>query len=204
MSWAANVRKCLVVLCVSFACALPAIAGTLWDSKCQDHLSRLRELVPAVLADSPSPSSLSSFFEALPSDFACFDHLFGYHGGPGPLYSEPQLYLLFPGMRAAVEREAYVRKLVSLSINGQWQADQTGALRGAVHFTLETDTGLFVRLANKLPAEQEATVWWFLFSSIHPQALTPELQKKVCQGSDRSCRLSKKAYTRAEAEEHNH
>ena len=111
---------------------------------------------------------------------------------------------LFPKIAAVVPLDTYSKKLVALSVNARWEADQTGALQNAVRSIGDAHPKLFVGLANQLAAESETSAWWFLFSDIHPQPLAPAVQSAVCEASKRSCELAKQAYSRARAEEHGH
>ena len=187
------------------------LAGSQSAAACPDeayerHLSALRGLVPAVTTAEPERSALASFFEALPPDFACFNRLFGYSDGPAPLYSEPQLYSLFPKIISAVAQPDYARKLVGLSVNARWEADQTGALQRATRSVLDTETKLFIKLLADLSADSERSVWAFLFGGPHPSnvPLTANVQSTVCEASTRSCQLSKEVYAQAVSEEHTH
>jgi hypothetical protein len=165
-------------------------------------------LLPAVIVDKPERTSLVDFFEALPTDFACFDHLFGYSEseGPAPMYSQPQLHFLFPKIAVVLPQDVYIRKLIGLSIHAKWQADQTGALQDATRLVLDTETPLFVRFLGELDAESERSVWAFLFGGPHPsnEPLEPSVQKRICEASVRSCVLLREEYAHALSEEHTH
>ncbi|MDH3523808.1 MAG: hypothetical protein OES32_09500 [Acidobacteriota bacterium] len=187
------------------------LAGSQTAAACTDeayerHLSALRALVPAVTTAEPERSALARFFEALPPDFACFNRLFGYGDGPAPLYSEPQLYPLFPKIASAVAQADYARKLVGLSVNAKWEADQTGALQHATRSVLDAETELFVKLLADVGTDSERSVWAFLFGEPHPSKvpLSATVQSMVCEASSRSCQLSKEVYVRAVSEEHTH
>jgi hypothetical protein len=176
------------------------------DAEYEKHLVALRALTSSVAGDQPDPTALASFFKALPPDFSCFNRIFGYGDGPAPLYSEPQLFPLFPKIAAVVPKPDYARKLVGLAVNARWEADQTGALQDATRAVLDSDTRLFVKLLGELNAESERSVWAFLFGGPHPsnEPLSPSVQSNVCEVSTRSCDLSKQVYARSVSEEHNH
>jgi len=176
------------------------------DAEYEKHLKALSALTSAVKAEKPEQSALTAFFQALPPDFSCFNRLFGYTDSPAPLYSEPQLHDLFPKIAAAVPKQDYARKLVGLSVNARWEADQTGALQDAARGVLDTDTRLFVSLLSTLTADAERSVWSFLFGAPHPsnEPLSRDVRKQVCDVSARSCKQSMQVYTRAVSNEHNH
>jgi hypothetical protein len=200
------VRTWLVTICTALVAAASASAGACPDATYEKHLKALRDLTPTVMVENPEPVALASFFRALPPDFSCFNRLFGYSDGPAPLYSEPQLHLLFPQIAAAVPQAEYARKLIGLSVNARWEADQTGALQRATRSVLDAEPGLFVKLLADLNADSERSVWAFLFGGPHPSnvPLSARSQSAVCEASARSCELSEKAYAQAVSEEHTH
>jgi hypothetical protein len=199
-------RSSVVLVWIALIAAVPAVARLCPDAEYEEHLQGLRALTPAVIAEKPEQTALARFFQALPTDFACFNRLFGYSDAPAPLYSEPQLHFLFPKIAPVVPRHDYARKLVGLSVNARWEADQTGALQDATRSVLDTDTQLFVKLLGELSADSERSVWAFLFGAPHPsnEPLSASVQGKVCETSARSCELSKQVYASAVSEEHNH
>jgi hypothetical protein len=190
----------------ALAAANPALALADRDAECDRHLQTLRALTPAVVTEKPEQSALTAFFQALPPDFSCFNRLFGYADGPAPLYSEPQLHDLFPKIALVVSQNDYTRKLIGLSINAQWEADQTGALQNSTRAALDVNPQVFVRALNELTAEAERSVWSFLFGPPHPSniPLSRNVKKLVCIVSTRSCKLSKQVYDRAVSSEHLH
>jgi hypothetical protein len=122
------------------------------------------------------------------------------------MYFQPELHFLFPKIAAVLPQEVYTRKLIGLSINAKWQADQTGALQHATRLALDTETPLFVRFLGELDAESERSVWTFLFGGPHPSnvQLEPSVQKRICEASVRSCELLREEYARALSDEHTH
>ena len=160
--------KSTVVFWVTFILTTAGSVQACPDTEFYVHLRKLRALTPAVTAESPDRAALARFFEALPPDFVCFNRLFGYSDGPAPLYSEPQLYFLFPKIAVAVPERHYVQKLVGLSVDARWEADQTGALQNAARSMLDARTELFVTFLYELSPESERSVWAFLFGAPHP------------------------------------
>ena len=199
-------RTSVVLLCAAVVSATPAAVHACPDAEYDEHLKNLRGLTPTVTVETPDRAALAGFFEALPPDFSCFNRLFGYSDGPAPLYSEPQLYFLFPKIESVVPLNEYARKLIGLSVNARWEADQTGALQDAARSVLDSHTQRFVEILNGLSPESERGVWAFLFGGPHPsnEPLSPGVQKQVCEASARSCAASKQVYARAVSGEHNH
>ena len=206
--WAANVRESFALITIALISTAPTVVQACPNAEYEQHLKALRALVPAVSVENPEQAALAGFFKALPPDFSCFNRIFGFSesDGPAPLYSEPQLYPLFPKIAAVVPKPDYARKLVGLAVNARWEADQTGALQDATRAVLDSDTQLFIKLLHKLSAESERSVWEFLFGAPHPsnEPLSPTVQSEVCKVSTRSCDVSKQVYTRAVSEEHTH
>jgi hypothetical protein len=203
---AAKVRNAVILIWAALITGAPTLVYACPDEEYEQHLKALRALTAAVTAEKPEPAALASFFGALPPDFSCFNRLFGYTDGPAPLYSEPQLDFLLAKIALVVAREDYARKLVGLSVNARWEADQTGALQHATRSVLDSEPGLFVNLVGELGADSERSVWAFLFSGPHPSnvPLSPSVQDQVCQASTRSCELSKRVYAGALSEEQHH
>jgi len=197
--WILSVLAALIAAVSTLVHACP-------DAMYQKHLRALSALTSAVATEKVEQSVLTAFFQALPSDFACFNRIFGYGDSPAPLYSEPQLHDLFPKIAAVVPEQDYAKKLIGLSINGQWEADQTGALKNAVRAQLDKNPRFFVSVLSKLTADAERSVWSFLFSAPHPsnEPLSRDVQKQVCDVSARSCKQSKQVYARAVSDEHTH
>jgi hypothetical protein len=199
-------KRSVVVIAFALVSAVRTVVHACPDAEYEERLKALRALTSAVAAEQPEPTALASFFKALPPDFSCFNRIFGYSDGPAPLYSEPQLYPLFPKIAAIVPKSDYARKLVALAVNARWEADQTGALQDATRAVLDSHTQLFVKLLGELSAESERSVWAFLFGAPHPsnEPLSPAVQSEICEASTRSCDVSKQVYARAVSEEHNH
>ena len=191
---------------VALVTAAPTLVHACPDAKYQRHLNALSALTPAVTTEKAEQSALTAFFQALPRDFACFNRLFGYGDGPAPLYSEPQLHDLFPKIAAIVPEQDYAIKLIGLSVNGKWEADQTGALRDALRAQIDKNPRLFVSVLSKLTADAERSVWSFLFGGPHPsnEPLSRYVQKQVCDVSARINLLGLFAASRAVSNEHSH
>ena len=188
----------------ALASVAPALAHACPDAEYQRHLKALTALTSTVTTEKPEQSALTAFFQALPPDFSCFHRLFGYTDSPAPLYSEPQLHDLFPKIAVVVSQHGYARKLVGLSVNARWEADQTGALQDAVRAVLDTNTQLFVSVMSELTVDAERSVWLFVFGAPHPsnEPLSRAVQNRVCSLSARSCKQSKQVYAGAIENEH--
>lgn len=181
----------------------PSAAPECPDVSFAEHLERLRAATAAVRAPDPPKPALAGFFSALPSDFGCFERIFGYDEAPGPLYAEPSLHEVLPKLEAAVPKSAYAGKLVGLSVGAKWEADQVGYLHHATRDLLDTDARAFVALLADLGAYSERSVWSFLFGGPHPsnQPLASPVREQVCEASARSCELAREAYECAVARE---
>ena len=199
-------RMMAALMFLALASGNPTMAYAHRDTECDGHLKDLSALTPAVMVDKPEQSALTAFFQALPSDFPCFNRLFGYTDGPAPLYDAPQLYELFPKIAWVVPQNDYAHKLIGLSVNARWEADQTGALQDSTRAVLDANPQLFVRVLSERTADAERSVWTFLFGSPHPSnlPLSRGVRKRLCVASTRSCELSKQVYARAISREHRH
>jgi hypothetical protein len=199
-------RTSVTLAAIALASAAPTSVRACPNAEYERHLRTLSALTSAVNVEMPERSALAAYFQALPPDFSCFNRLFGYSDEPAPLYYEPQLQDLFPKLAAVVPEQDYARKLVGLSVNARWEADQTGALQDAVRAVLDTKPQLFASLLSPLNTDAEESVWSFLFGAPHPsnQPLEKDVQNQVCDASARSCQQSKQVYARAVSNEHTH
>jgi hypothetical protein len=188
-----------IVLTFAFALVSPTVAHACRGAEYDGYLKALSALTPAVNVDYPEQSALTAFFEALPPNFSCFNRLFGYLDSPAPLYASPELHDLFPKIALVVPQHEYVKKLIGLSVNARWEADQTGALLHSVRAALDSNPRLFVSVLSELSPEAERSVWLFLFDAPHPsnQPLSRDVRKVLCRLSARSCKLSKEIYALA-------
>jgi hypothetical protein len=185
---------------------LPSLAMACIDSDYEKQLRELKTLTPSVSQEEPSQESLVQFFNAMPTTFSCFNRLFGYSDKAAPLYSEPQLYFLFPKFKQAVAKEEYMSKLVSLAINARWEADQTGALQDAVRELLDNHTVAFIQAIEGHDNKSQESIWAFLFGGPHPsnQRIKPNVKTLICETSDYNCATFQKVYALKVSEEHNH
>jgi len=199
-------RRASALLCIAFVSSAPAPARVCRDAPFPEYVQKLQALTPAVAVERPAPADVARFFAALPRDFECFNHLFGYYDDAGPFYAKPYLHLLFRHIARAVPERDYVAKIVGLSVNAHGQADQTGALKRASREILDRRAHVFVAALEPLDAASERSVWAFLFGAPHPSntPLTLEVQARVCKASERSCESSKQAYARARLNERRH
>lgn len=163
------------------------------------HVNNLKTATARLNSDQNSDEALESFFQALPDSFECFNAVFGYESEPAPFYFEPQLYDLFPKMELVVYPQAYIRKLVTLAINGRWAPDQIGALQATVHTAIKKNPVEFTNELEALSELQEASVWRFIFDGPHPSnlALTTTVLDQICSTSARSCHLHRKIFDTA-------
>ena len=166
-----------------------------------EHVRKLQALTPAVSAQSPERRAVADFFAALPSDYFCFDRLFGDPGGAAPLRAEPKLSALLPRIARAVPVREYAAKLVALSVQARRETAQAQALQTAARALLDEHTEAFVAALGSVDGEHEWTVWTFLFAGPAESRapLDPSVQTKVCAASELSCSLSKQAFPVATA-----
>lgn len=195
----------------SILCLFAAAISLNYVSACPDsmyevQLKQLTDLTPKVLEENPSEELLGQFFNSMPLTFDCFNRLFGYGDEPAPLYSEPQLHFLFPKIENAVSAEKYAEKILGLSVNAIWEADQTGALQKAVRSILDNKTELFLTKLELYPTESQESVWKFIFGGPHPSnsPISADVRNVICRVSATNCVLVKQVYEKKVAEEHRH
>lgn len=149
-------------------------------------------------------TSARAFLAALPDTFDCYEAVFGYPDGP--LYGTPDMFHVFSKLATAAPRDRYVRKVIRLAVGGRWDADQINALQDAVRTVLEAQPQSFARQVGALTAEDERSVWRFLFGGPHPRNEVPSdgVRRAVCAVSARTCRLLDEALKDALAGEERH
>ncbi len=194
------------VLAVFFF-VIPSLLFACPDRKYEIQVKELTSLTSKVLGVNPKERNLKQFFKSMPSSFSCFNSLFGYNNNkPAPLYFEPQLHFLLPKMEQAIPAKIFIAKLVSLSVNARWEADQTGALQHVVRSILNNKTTLFITILEGYDLESQESVWSFIFGGPHPDnnPLSAIVQKHICEISNENCSLSKAVYNKKISEEKVH
>lgn len=198
--------KRFIVIFLLATILLPSVALACIDSDYEQQLEELTNLTPSVSQEEPTQESLASFFNAMPTTFSCFNRLFGYSDRAAPLYAEPQLYFLFPKFKQAVADEDYMAKLISLSINARWEADQTGALQGAVRELLDKHTVAFIHAIEGHDQKSQESIWAFLFDDPYPSnsPVSANVKQLICETSDYNCEVFQEVYASKVALEHDY
>lgn len=193
------------ILIIIFTLA-PALTLACFDSDYEKQLKELKALAPSVSTEAPTRGSLTQFFNAMPTNFSCFNRLFGYSEKTSPLYFEPQLISLFPQFEGVVADDEYMEKLVSLAINAKWEADQTGALQHAVRRLLDNHTAAFIQSIEGYDKKSQESIWSFIFGGPHPSNMPvkPNVKTIICEASSFNCKLSQKIYALKISEENNY
>jgi hypothetical protein len=151
-----------------------------------------------------SDAAVAASAKNLKATYAELKAISGYpNDSPGPLYSEPELHSLFPRLAAAVSPAEFAQKIVQLSVDARWEADQTGALQEAARGLLDQHASLFVGELSRLTADEEGSVWQFPFAGPHPSNVPvgEAVRRSVCSLSHRSCVWLDRAYREALARE---
>lgn len=137
------------------------------------------------------------FFEAFPASFSLFCQLYGYDekGKLNILYEESLPHIrLFCGLDDIVDKEKYYKKLISLGINGHWQADAVNYLQ---HWTLKKvkeNLPLTIATLENYSDEEIKSFWYFLFDGHHPSETIPIDISKVRNTSNHIADLAKEAF----------
>lgn len=195
-------RNLFSILAIASVTQVCAVANACESTVVLEQAEGLRRLSKAIESD-PSTEAHTRFFEALPTSFDCYGQIFGY---PGPLYDERDMFQEFTVLSKVVPPHDFVSKLVSLSINARWDADQINALQNVLRDSLEAHTPIFIDCVSALTSDAEASVWRFLFDAPHPsnEPLSSSLSRSICFLSARSCALSASAFQAGLAQEELH
>jgi len=125
------------------------------------------------------------FFKMFPDNFKNFKKLYGYDDSVNnnefkgsPLYFSGKHILDYEVLY--VPKDDYLTKIISISINAQWQADNVNALQRNIKREYIYNDSLFVsklRYLKKSKSEVES-FWIFFFDGPHPEN-KQELYNKV-------------------------
>jgi len=136
------------------------------------------------------------FFDAFPASFLLFNQLYGYNGNTyHVLYEESQKHVsLFCELRNTVTKEKYYEKLISLGLNGHWDADAVSYLQHCMEKYIEEDLPLTVSTLENYSDKEIKSFWYFLFDGPHPSETIPVDIDKIRSINDQIASLAEKAF----------
>lgn len=159
-------------------------------SDCRVQTTRSRDaVVPCVkaaksrfdltAADSPD-EALRQFFECFPNDYKTFVDIFGYRDVKdeqthevelqlSPLYDEALSYVyeVFHRTEAVVGKKVFTAKLISISLDGYWDADAMNYFHALVVGSLSRDPGGFLSQLSACSDTEIDSFWNYYFDGAH-------------------------------------
>ena len=136
------------------------------------------------------------FFDAFPASFSLFNQLYGYNTHTQHvLYEESRKHVsLFCELRDAVAKDKYYEKLVSLGLNGHWDADAVTYLQICMERFIKEDLPLTVSTLENYSDKEIKSFWYFLFDGPHPSETIPVDIDKIRSINGRIASLAEKAF----------
>jgi len=110
------------------------------------------------------------FFHYFPNNFYEMESLFGFSDtlGPGPLYDNPELIVIFSNLKT-IPKYKYYEKYINICINGKWKADNISEGFGFYEKLLK-DTDMVLTVLSKKNKEEIKSVFKFLFDGPVPHS----------------------------------
>ncbi|MEP7147793.1 MAG: hypothetical protein ABI857_02825 [Acidobacteriota bacterium] len=166
------------LVAASFAATLFSISCGSKDLDTQVASTVSVSPTPTTQTDATTPMSellsrddCRGFYEAFPKTFKEFDELYGYEDGNGggklyPKYEEQIPYFFNCSEVSSTER---IRKIISIGINGKWDADAVGLFQDLALKAVKTNTVAARQMLDALPEKEASSFWYFLFDGPHPE-----------------------------------
>ncbi|SDT26419.1 hypothetical protein SAMN05216490_2895 [Mucilaginibacter mallensis] len=111
------------------------------------------------------------FFDEFPNTFKGLNDLYGYENSkPAILYFESAAHILelFNNLQN-INDTLYYKKIISIAINGHWDADAVNYFQHGLRNRTEFKPELIVYILKSLPEEQIKSFWYFYFDGVHPK-----------------------------------
>ena len=157
---------------------------TYFDSlSLEERAKKLNELYTKIKnANSDTKTELEhEFFRIFPDDYETFVSIYGWKGWPNPelegiLYGleyYPQIeYFLDIGK--VIPYEVFIRKLIRISLGGEWEADEVDAVQRKIIQMMMDQKELFLLALSEHTSEDLIKFWIFYFDGPHPPKEIPE------------------------------
>lgn len=121
------------------------------------------------------------FFNEFPNTFKELNELYGYENHtPAPLYNEcdKHIYELFNNL-VNINDTLYYRKIISIAIDGHWNADGIAEFQDGLHKRVLKNPELTIYLLKNLSENKIRSFWHFYFDDIFPAKLMTEQLKSI-------------------------
>jgi hypothetical protein len=115
-----------------------------------------------------SLTNQTNYFELFPNSFQEFEDTFGFENGiPAPLYDGheyiPQFFAL-----DKIDETARMKKCISISIGGEWDADAVNYFQHELHDYILNNVDLNYQILRNRSNSDIESFFDFFFQSIHP------------------------------------
>lgn len=140
------------------------------------------------------------FFEVFPSSFSLFNKIYGFKDdtngfAPHILYDVHLSHLkLFCSLKNSVNKKAFYKKIISLGINGHWEADAVSFLQHCTAETIKEDLPLTIAILENHSNQEIKSFWYFLFDGPHPSETIPIDIEKIRDINGQVANLAEKAF----------
>jgi hypothetical protein len=112
-----------------------------------------------------------AFLKLFPHSFLLFDSIYGYDDEKGPqlLYykAEDHILNLFFDLDN-INEYAFIKKVVDISLNGQWDADAISYFQMGLQESLLEKPYAYYKILNSYSEEEIASFWYFFFDGPYP------------------------------------
>lgn len=109
------------------------------------------------------------FFQAFPRSFTEFTALYGYENQQAaPLYDQAFQHMQLFNNIQSVNDTAYYRRILSLGMDGKWDADAVSYLQQVVREHVVANIHLTVYLLRQRSLSDVSNFWYFYFDEPHP------------------------------------
>jgi len=113
---------------------------------------------------SPTKEHLKLFFDTFPSSYNELQNTFGYSDekGEAPYYNNGEEYLtMFFKCFQSVEKDVFFDKLINISQNGKWDADNINSFQEKMRSCFFENEKAFLSVLNKRKSTDIIGFWYF-------------------------------------------
>jgi len=121
------------------------------------------------------------------------------------VHNRYHMYNILDKVQEVIPEEIFYEKILTLGINGFWDADDVGMMQMCMLHIVFNKTLLVTKILNKKTDDEIASFWFFLFDGPHPdnyQGNYEDLYEFLLIDNPRLAQLLKKAYTQLLSDRH--
>jgi hypothetical protein len=177
----------------------PAFQKKADDGTIVEKAKKLKELYRLCSESRIKEPYKIAFFNAFPSTFEELNELYGYNNHtPAILYSSSYDHIigLFNNLDL-INDTVYYKKIISISINGHWDADAVNAFQKGLTKRTISNPELIVDILQNMPDDTIKSFWRFYFDRAIPMKKIPEPLQKIERINSRMYKMLVDAQTEA-------